>query len=90
MSVALILDLMRHAVTVCLLTAAPLLLTALAVGVLVSFLQAITQVQEQTLTFVPKFTMMALVFLLALPWMLRQLVGYLIEVLRGLPVMIVS
>lgn len=90
MSAALIIDLMRHAITVCLLTVAPLLLTALAVGVLVSFLQAITQVQEQTLTFVPKFAMMAVVFLLALPWMLRQLVGYLVEVLRGLPVMIGS
>ena len=52
MTVTLVIDLMHRAVTVCLLTAAPLLLTALVVGVLESFVQAITQVQEQTLSFV--------------------------------------
>lgn len=88
MSPALVLDLMRHAVTTTLLTAGPLLATALLVGVLVSFVQAITQIQEQTLTFVPKFVAIAIVGLLMLPWLLQQLVGFLTEMLRSLPVLV--
>ncbi len=87
MTVTLILDLMQTAVTICLLTAAPLLATALMVGVLVSFVQAITQIQEQTLTFVPKFVAIGIVGLVMLPWMLQQLVGYLTETIRSLPVL---
>lgn len=85
MTVTLVIDLMQRAVTVCLITAAPLLLTALLVGVLVSFVQAITQVQEQTLTFVPKFVAIGIVGLVMLPWLLQQLVGYLTETIRSLP-----
>ncbi len=90
MSAALVLDLMRQAVTVGLSTAAPLLITALLVGVLVSFLQSITQIQEQTLTFVPKVAAIGIVLLAALPWMLQQLVGYLVDALRSLPTIINS
>lgn len=90
MSAALVLDLLRQAVTVGLLTAGPLLLTALLVGVIVSFMQAITQVQEQTLTFVPKVAAMAIVLLISLPWMLQQLVGFLMDSLRSLPTIIVT
>ncbi len=90
MSAALVLDLMRQAVTVGLLTAGPLLITALLVGVIVSFMQAITQVQEQTLTFVPKVAAMAIVLLISLPWMLQQLVGFLMDSLRSLPTIIVT
>ncbi len=88
MTVALVLDLMRQAVTVGLLITAPLLGTALIVGVTVSFVQTITQIQEQTLTFVPKFIIIALVALTLLPWFLQQLVGYVISALRSLPVLI--
>lgn len=90
MSVALVIELMQQAVTVCLLTAAPLLGTALIVGVAVSFVQTITQIQEQTLTFVPKFAIIALVALTLLPWLLQQLVGYVSSALRSLPVVISS
>ena len=88
MSPALVLDLMRHAVTVTLLTAGPLLATALLVGVIVSFVQAITQIQEQTLTFVPKFVAICIVGLLMLPWLLQRLVIFLTEMLRSLPVLV--
>jgi flagellar biosynthetic protein FliQ len=88
MSPALVLDLMRHAVTVTLLTAGPLLATALLVGVSVSFVQAITQIQEQTLTFVPKFVAIAIVGLLMLPWLLERLVTFLSDMLRSLPVLV--
>ena len=88
MSPALVLDLMRYAVTVTLLTAGPLLLTALVVGVFVSFVQAITQIQEQTLTFVPKFAAIAIVGLLMLPWLLQRLVTFLVDMLRSLSVLV--
>jgi flagellar biosynthesis protein FliQ len=88
MSAALVLDLMRHAVTVTLMTAGPLLVTALLVGILVSFVQAITQIQEQTLTFVPKFAAIAIVGLLAAPWLLRTLVTFLTDMLRSLPALV--
>jgi flagellar biosynthesis protein FliQ len=84
-SVALAIDLIQHAVMIALLVAAPLLVTALSVGVLVSLVQAVTQLQEQTLTFIPKLVALALVFVLTLPWMLSQLVQYLVGVLRSLP-----
>lgn len=88
MTVTLVIELMHRAVTVCLLTVAPLLLTALLVGVLVSFVQAITQIQEQTLTFVPKFVAIGIVGLVMLPWLLQQLVGYITETIRSLPVLV--
>jgi flagellar biosynthetic protein FliQ len=85
MSSALAVDLLRHALNVSLVVAAPLLLTALAVGILVSLLQAVTQIQEQTLTFIPKLLSMAVVFMILLPWLLSQLVQYLVGVLQSLP-----
>lgn len=70
---------------VALMVAAPLLITALAVGVLVSLLQALTQIQEQTLTFIPKLVAISVVLLLCLPWMVRQLVQYIISAFDLLP-----
>jgi flagellar biosynthetic protein FliQ len=87
MSAATVLDLTRQALLACLLVAAPLLITALVVGVLVSILQAVTQIQEQTLTFVPKLAAVAGAFLLALPWMLGYLTTYLVETIRSISVL---
>jgi flagellar biosynthetic protein FliQ len=55
------------------------------VGILVSLVQAVTQVQEQSLTFVPKLLAVALVFLVTLPWMLRGMVSFTVQLLRSLP-----
>ncbi len=85
MTPALALDLVHHAVMLTLLVAAPLLLTALGVGVLVSLVQAVTQLQEQTLTFIPKLVALAVVFLITLPWTLNRLIEYLAGILRTLP-----
>ena len=85
MNAGLSVDLIRGAIQVCLLVSAPMLLTALVVGVGVSVLQAVTQIQEQTLTFVPKLLLIGIVFLVTLPWVLRQLVDYLVTILRALP-----
>jgi flagellar biosynthesis protein FliQ len=85
---ALAVDLVRQAVMLALMVAAPLLATALFVGVLVSLVQAVTQLQEQTLTFIPKLLALAFVFILTLPWVLTRLVEYLSGVLRSLPTLV--
>ncbi len=78
-------ELVRNAVAIALWVAAPLLITALVVGIVVSLIQAITQLQEQTLTFIPKLALLAVVFLATLPWTLARLVEYLVQVFRTLP-----
>ncbi len=88
MSPALAVELVQRAVTLGLLFAAPLLITALVVGVLVSLVQAVTQIQEQTLTFIPKLLAVAGIFLLALPWMMRGLIEYVVQTLRSLPILV--
>jgi flagellar biosynthetic protein FliQ len=85
MTPSLATELIRNAISIALWVAAPMLLTALVVGVLVSLIQAITQLQEQTLTFIPKLALIAVVFLVTLPWTLSRLVEYLVQVLRTLP-----
>ena len=88
MTPALALDLMRQAILVALTVSAPLLITALLVGILVSLIQAVTQIQEQTLTFIPKLLAMAAVFLIMLPWSIARLVDLLVTLLRSLPTMV--
>lgn len=88
MSGALAVDLVRQAILMALMVAAPLLATALVIGVVVSLIQAVTQLQEQTLTFIPKLLALALVFTLTLPWTLTRLVEYLAGVLRSLPTLV--
>ncbi len=80
----LVLDLARQALFMALQLAAPFLLTALVVGLVIGILQSLTQIQEQTLTFVPKLVVMGLVFLIALPWMLQSLTSYTRAILIGL------
>jgi flagellar biosynthetic protein FliQ len=78
-------ELVRRALMLTLMVAGPALVVALLVGVVISLLQAVTQVQEQTLTFIPKLVAVGAVVLLTLPWALRMLVDFLVELLRGLP-----
>jgi len=68
-----------------LMVAAPLLLTVLAVGLLVSIFQAATQINEATLSFVPKMIAAVAVLTLAGPWMLNTLVEYLQRMLQAIP-----
>ncbi len=80
-----IIDLLRQMLWVSLLLAGPVLLTALTVGLVIGLLQAVTSIQEQTLTFVPKIISLALVLALLGGWMLRFLVGYSAELIGNLP-----
>ena len=63
--------------------AAPVLLVAMAVGIVISILQAITQINEQTLTFVPKIIAVVITLIVMGPWMLRILQEYAISVFGG-------
>jgi flagellar biosynthetic protein FliQ len=78
-------DLGRQAVTVALMLAGPALVTALAVGLVVGLLQAVTQIQEQTLSFVPKLVAAAVVLSLMLPWLLDQVVQYSRDLIVNIP-----
>jgi flagellar biosynthesis protein FliQ len=71
-----IMDFAREGIWVLLLVSAPMLITALVVGLAISLVQALTQVQESTLTFVPKMVAMLLVMMLAMPMMLQSLEDY--------------
>lgn len=64
-----VLDLTRDALMLLLTVSGPLLVAALAMGVLIGLLQALTQIQEMTLTFVPKLLVMGVVLILSLPFM---------------------
>ena len=75
----------QHALYVAMLIAAPLLLTALAVGLLIGVIQAATQINEMTLSFIPKLIAMACVGIITGPWMLRTLVQFTRQVIEGLP-----
>lgn len=78
----------RHALEMTLMLAAPLLLTALAVGLLVGIFQAATQINEMTLSFIPKLLAMAAVLALTGPWMLRSLVEYTRNLIESIPGML--
>jgi flagellar biosynthetic protein FliQ len=71
-----VIDVTREAIWVLVITGAPMMLTALIVGLAVSLFQALTQIQEMTLTFVPKLLAMLFVMTLAFPFMLQTLVDF--------------
>ena len=78
----------RRAMLMALMLGAPMLIAALVVGLIVSVLQAVTQIQEQTLAFVPKFAAVAVVFLIALPWLIQQAVRHATEIFTAIPGMV--
>lgn len=71
-----------------LLIAAPMLVTALVVGLIISIFQAATQLNESTLQFVPKLVAMFVVLLLAGPWMLQYLIDYIQRLFGSIPQLI--
>lgn len=76
MSDAQVLEILVGALTVAAKLAGPFLLSAAVIGVVVSLIQTITQMQEMTLTFVPKLIGTALILVFGGSWMLRELVGW--------------
>lgn len=88
MNAGTVMEIGRQAIEVAILVAAPLLLAALVVGLVISILQAATQINESTLQFVPKLVVMFLVLLLAGPWMLQYLVDYIQRLFTSIPQLI--
>ena len=80
-----IIDLGRNAIAMMLLVSAPALITALGVGLLMGVLQTLTQIQEQTISFVPKIVAVVLVLSFMLPWIVTQLVQYSQDLIRSIP-----
>jgi flagellar biosynthetic protein FliQ len=80
-----IMSLGRHAIEVTLMISAPMLLVALGVGLIVSIFQAATQINEATLTFIPKLIGIFLVLVIAGPWMLTVMLDYMREMLGNIP-----
>jgi len=67
---------------------APILLSSLAVGLLVAMFQAATQINEQTLTFIPKLAMIVIVLMIGGPWMLQVVIDYFQDLIRQIPELI--
>jgi flagellar biosynthesis protein FliQ len=82
-----VMDLGRHAMEITLLVAGPMLVTVLLIGLMVSIFQAATQINEATLSFIPKLVGVFLVLLVAGPWMLTTLVDYMHLVFTNVPAM---
>jgi len=76
MDVSDVLSVARDAMWVTLKVGAPMMLAGLGVGLVISLIQALTQIQEMTLAFVPKIVVIFAVFLFALPFMVSTLVGF--------------
>lgn len=76
MDASTVIDIGREALIMTLLISGPMLLAGLAIGLIVGVFQAVTQIHEMTLTFIPKILVMVAVFLALLPWMLLKLVEY--------------
>ena len=79
-------ELARSAVMLTLLITSPVLAVAVLVGLAISIGQAVTQIQDQTLSIVPKIVVMLLTMLLILPWTLTQLVQYSTDLYAGIPI----
>lgn len=85
MTPQMVLTIGGDALTILLMVSMPLLGTILAVGLIVSIFQAVTQIHEATLAFVPKLVAAVVVFAVAGPWMLTTLVDYLRRTIESLP-----
>ena len=75
----------QQAIALMLMISAPMLLAGLTIGLGVSILQAVTQVHEVTLTFIPKILAVSIALMIALPWMLQKMLGFMEALLRQIP-----
>jgi flagellar biosynthetic protein FliQ len=83
-----VVELGRQALEVTLLVSAPLFIAALVTGLVVSIFQAATQINESTLSFVPKLVAIFLTLVVGGPWMLSVLIGYIQQLYESIPAMI--
>ncbi len=83
-----VLEITNQAMKVTLMLAAPMLLGALIVGILVSLFQAVTQINEQTLSFIPKILVIAAALVFFAPWMLETITEFTREIILRIPDMV--
>ena len=76
-------DLIRETLVLAMMISGPMLLIGMGVGIVVSLLQAVTQIQEQTLTFVPKIAAMIVAALVLMPWIGQRLLDYAATIFSG-------
>ncbi len=88
MTPGVVIDIGRHAIELTLMISAPLFIAALAVGLLVSIFQAATQINEATLSFVPKMVAIFITLVLAGPWMLTVMTDYVRRLYEAIPSLI--
>lgn len=80
--------LIRQALEVAMLAAGPMLLASLLTGLLISVFQAATQINEMTLSFIPKILVMFIVLVITGPWALQLLVDYIVRLIGSIPTLI--
>ena len=85
MTPEMVMTIATQAMKMTLMLAAPLLLVALAAGLVVSLFQAATQINEMTLTFIPKLIALFVTMVLVGPWMINTFVDYMRQVFQGIP-----
>ena len=83
-----IMTLGRHAIEVTLMVSAPMLLVALGIGLVVSIFQAATQINEATLSFIPKLIGIFVALVVAGPWMLTVMLDYMREMFTNIPLLV--
>jgi flagellar biosynthetic protein FliQ len=88
MNIEMAIDLLRSLVTTSLTLIAPIVIVSVVVGVIISLLQAVTSIQEQTLTFVPKLLAVAALLIFAAPWMIQQLMQFAVTCFSRMPEMV--
>jgi flagellar biosynthetic protein FliQ len=88
MSEMIIIDLGRKTLMMVLLLSGPMLILSLVVGLIVSVFQAATQINEMTLTFIPKLVSMGLALLIFMPWMLQLFKSFFTELLEMIPMLL--
>jgi flagellar biosynthetic protein FliQ len=84
MSEAFVISIAKQAILTALTVAAPVLIVGMVIGLVISIFQAVTQIQEQTLTFVPKVIAVIVVFLILGPWMLQKLIQFIQDMLNSM------
>jgi flagellar biosynthetic protein FliQ len=88
MTDATVIEIGVAALKVALMLSAPVLITTMVVGLLIGVLQAATQIQEMTLTFVPKMLVAALTLILLGPWMIRLIVNFTVQLYSNIPTLL--
>jgi flagellar biosynthetic protein FliQ len=88
MSDVQVLEILQGAISIGTKLAAPILIASLVIGVVISIVQTVTQIQEMSLTFVPKLIGVAVIVMVAGSWMIRELVGWVTMLWQSIPTMV--